>query len=120
MRRRGRHFVQTVKAAASRSENGLARGEWEDRVKSDAPDPRAAQTGPFLPPEIAARLRPLFRTEVSRLTIPLAPEPATLIEAAIDRRPDHATARHSRRADQRGRARIEERFEATALYGTSR
>lgn len=77
--------MQTVKAAGSRSENGLARGEWEDRVKGEEPDPQAAQTGPFLSPEIAARLRPLFRTEVSRLTIPLAPEPATRIEAAIDR-----------------------------------
>jgi triphosphatase len=85
VRRKGRQFVQTVKAAAAPGESGLARGEWEDRVKGNAPDPQAAQTGPFLSPEIAGRLRPLFRTEVSRLTIPLAPGPATQIEAAIDR-----------------------------------
>jgi triphosphatase len=85
VRRRGRHFIQTVKATGALGESGLARGEWEDQVSGESPDPQAAQTGPFLPPEIAARLRPLFRTEVSRLTIPLAPEPATRIEAAIDR-----------------------------------
>src|SRR3984885_5627558 len=85
VRRHGRKFVQTVKSAASPGDSGLARGEWEDRVAGERPDPQAAQTGPFLSPEIAKQLRPLFRTEVSRLTIPLAPEPATRIEAAIDR-----------------------------------
>src|SRR5271170_5341922 len=85
VRRRGRQFVQTVKATGALGESGLARGEWEDRVSGERPDPQAVQTGPFLSPEIAARLRPLFRTEVSRLTIPLAPGPATRIEAAIDR-----------------------------------
>lgn len=85
VRRRGRHFVQTVKAEGSPADSRLTRGEWEDRVKGEQPDPRAAQTGPFLSPEIAPRLRPLFRTEVSRVTIPLAPEPETQIEAAIDR-----------------------------------
>jgi triphosphatase len=85
VRRRGREFVQTVKAAGSPSESGLARGEWEDRVAGETPDPLATQTGPFLSPEIAGQLRPMFRTEVSRLTIPLSPEPETRIEAAIDR-----------------------------------
>ena len=85
VRRHGRHFVQTLKAAGAPGESALARGEWEDRVKGERPDPGAAQTGPFLSPEIAGQLRPLFRTEVSRVTIPLAPEPATRIEAAIDR-----------------------------------
>jgi triphosphatase len=83
-RARGK-FVQTVKSEGGPDKSGLARGEWEDRVASDAPDPRATRTGAFLSPEIAAALRPVFRTEVSRLTIPLAPAPATRIEAAIDR-----------------------------------
>ncbi len=77
--------MQTLKAAGAPGESSLARGEWEDRVEGERPDPQAAQTGAFLSPEIAGQLRPLFRTEVSRLTIPLAPEPATRIEAAIDR-----------------------------------
>jgi inorganic triphosphatase YgiF len=85
VRRHGRHFIQTVKASGGPDDSGLSRGEWEDEVEGESPDPRAAQTGSFLSPEIAGRLRPLFRTEVSRLTIRLAPEPATRIEAAIDR-----------------------------------
>jgi inorganic triphosphatase YgiF len=85
VRRHGRHFVQTLKAAGMPGDSALARGEWEDRVKGERPEPGAAQTGAFLSPEIAGQLRPMFRTEVSRLTIPLAPEPATRIEAAIDR-----------------------------------
>jgi inorganic triphosphatase YgiF len=83
-RARGK-FVQTVKSEGGPDDSGLTRGEWEDRVASEAPDPRATQTGAFLSPEVAAALRPVFRTEVSRLTIPLAPAPATRIEAAIDR-----------------------------------
>ncbi len=83
VRRDGRRYVQTVKSAAEVGE--IARGEWEDAVASERPDPRAALTGPFLSPEIAEQLQPLFRTEITRTTIPLAPEPATRIEAAIDR-----------------------------------
>jgi triphosphatase len=83
VRRHGRHYVQTVKAAGEVGE--IARGEWEDAVAGEHPDPQATQTGPFLSPEIAGQLRPLFRTEVTRTTIPLTPEPATRIEAAIDR-----------------------------------
>jgi inorganic triphosphatase YgiF len=85
VRRHGRKFVQTVKTARTPGENSLTRGEWEDRVSGERPDPRAAQTGGFLSPEIAGQLRPLFRTEVSRLTIDLVSAPATRIEAAIDR-----------------------------------
>lgn len=85
VRRHGRHYVQTFKTAAVPGESSLARGEWEDEVKGERLDPQAEQTGQFLSSEIADRLRPLFRTEVSRLTIPLTPEPATRIEAAIDR-----------------------------------
>lgn len=85
VRRCGRHFVQTLKAAGVPGDSALARGEWEDEVKGERLDPQATRTGAFLSPEIADQLRPLFRTEVSRVTIPLAPEPATRIEAAIDR-----------------------------------
>ncbi|MBV9553806.1 MAG: CHAD domain-containing protein [Alphaproteobacteria bacterium] len=85
VRRRGRAFVQTVKSAGSSADIGFARGEWEDPIAGETPDPSAAQSGPFLLPEIAGRLQPVFRTEVSRLTIPLSVEPQTQIEAAIDR-----------------------------------
>ena len=85
VRREGRKYVQTLKSASVPGESSLSRGEWEDRVKGDRLDPKASQTGPFLSPEIAEQLQPLFRTEVTRTTIPLAPEPETRIEAAIDR-----------------------------------
>src|SRR5580704_1658905 len=61
VRRNGRHFVQTVKAAGDAGD--IRRGEWEDAVAGERPDPQAVQTGPFLSPEIAEQLRPLFRTE---------------------------------------------------------
>src|SRR5207248_8634210 len=41
--------------------------------------------GQFLTPDIARRLAPLFRTEVTRLIAELEPAPGTRIEAAIDR-----------------------------------
>jgi len=85
VRRRGRKFVQTVKTAVAAGASHLTRGEWEDRVANEQPDPRAARTGRFLSPDIAEHLRPLFRTEVSRVMIPLRAEPETRIEAAIDR-----------------------------------
>ena len=53
VRRHGRHFVQTLKAAGVPGDSALARGEWEDRVKGERPDPQAAHTGAFLSPEIA-------------------------------------------------------------------
>src|ERR1700683_4613577 len=61
VRRNGRSFIQTVKSEGEVGE--LARGEWEDAVAGERPDPLAAQTGPFLSPEIAEQLRPMFRTE---------------------------------------------------------
>lgn len=85
VRRRGRKFIQTVKAVAAPGESHIGRGEWEDTVATNHPDPQAAQTGRFLSPDITDQLQPVFRTEVSRLTIPLSPAPETRIEAAIDR-----------------------------------
>ena len=78
-------FIQTVKSQTRPEVAAAARGEWEDVVFGAAPDPNAALTGPFLGAEIAGRLAPLFRTEIDRRTIGLAPAPDTAIEAAIDR-----------------------------------
>ena len=55
LRRRGKRFVQTVKTVRSSGAGALSRGEWDDQISDDRPDPRAAQTGGFLPPEIAER-----------------------------------------------------------------
>jgi triphosphatase len=91
VRERDGRFVQTVKSIESGAEFGaqpgggaLSRGEWEDVVDGAWPDPRAFESGCFLQPETAGRLVPLFRTEIVRDTIALAPAPGTHIEAAID------------------------------------
>ncbi len=78
-------FVQTVKSDAAATENPLARGEWEDAVADNLPDPDAPHSGRLLPREAVAELRPLFVTEVSRTAINLEPSRGILIEAAIDR-----------------------------------
>ena len=78
-------FVQTVKSDAAATENPLARGEWEDAVADNRPDPDAPHSGRLLPREAVAELRPLFVTEVSRTAIDLEPSRGILIEAAIDR-----------------------------------
>ena len=80
---RGR-FVQTVKSAGPGEGGILGRGEWEDVVAADEPDPRAPHSGRFFA-ELADRLFPVFRTEVTRLSLPLAPAARSRIEAAIDR-----------------------------------
>jgi triphosphatase len=79
------HFIQTLKTEDPEGANLLARGEWEDPVADNWPDPQAAQSGPHLPDGAADGLRALFVTEVDRLTVDVEPLPGTLIEAAIDR-----------------------------------
>jgi inorganic triphosphatase YgiF len=63
----------------------LARGEWEDAVAENQPDPHATESGARLPQGIAAALQPLFVTEIERLAIEIEPDAGTRIEAAIDR-----------------------------------
>lgn len=90
VRERNGRFVQTVKSAEPNGDGGngvagLVRGEWEDAIGGNAPDPQAPQTGRFIAPDVAPRLAPLFRTEVDRRTIDVFPDPDTHIEAAVDR-----------------------------------
>ena len=85
VRERNGRFVQTVKSDNQADAGALARGEWEDRIRSSLPTPEAPESGRFLTADIADELVPLFRTEVSREAIQLSPMPGTRIEAAIDR-----------------------------------
>ena len=85
VRERNGRFVQTVKSDKQADAGALARGEWEDRIRSPQPTPEARESGRFLTADIADELVPLFRTEVSREAIQLSPTPGTRIEAAIDR-----------------------------------
>jgi inorganic triphosphatase YgiF len=75
-------FIQTVKSGDGSKGAALVRGEWEDPVPGGWPDPAAPQTGRFIPsPD---QLVGLVRTEITRRTVILCPNPATRIEAAID------------------------------------
>jgi triphosphatase len=86
VRRKGRQFIQTVKAYDVTPENPLARGEWEDPVKGAAPDLAAPESGSRVRALIAAdALRPLFTTIVERQAFMLSPRQGTEIEVAIDR-----------------------------------
>ena len=85
VRKTGRQFVQTVKARDLGGEI-LARGEWEDRVKSAEPDLAAPESGSHVRELITPdALRPLFTTVVERQTFMLSPRQGTDIEVAIDR-----------------------------------
>ncbi|HEV7997215.1 MAG TPA: CHAD domain-containing protein [Stellaceae bacterium] len=77
-------LIQTLKTADRGGGDLLARGEWEDEVAENRPDPHAAHSGPRLPAELADQLRPLFVTEIARQAIEIEPNPGTRIEAAID------------------------------------
>ncbi|MGH7030632.1 MAG: CHAD domain-containing protein [Stellaceae bacterium] len=77
-------FTQTLKTADPEGANLLARGEWEDKVAGNRPDPTAPHSGSRLPVGVAGRLCPLFVTEITRETIEIEPSPGTRVEAAID------------------------------------
>jgi triphosphatase len=85
VREQDRRFVQTLKTEDPDRENLLARGEWEDTVFDNQPDPRARESGSRVPGGIAGELRPLFVTEFDRVAIEIEPKPGTRIEAAVDR-----------------------------------
>lgn len=75
-------LIQTLKT----TDGGdlLVRGEWEDKVTENRPDPLAAQSGARLSEGMADELRPLFVTEIDRRILEIEPQPGTRIEAAVD------------------------------------
>src|SRR5215467_5099618 len=72
IRRQSGKRIQTIK-----SQDGggaLARGEWEQPVTGDRPDLKAAGKTPLakvLKGTAKKAVRPVFKTEVNRITIPL-------------------------------------------------
>jgi inorganic triphosphatase YgiF len=85
VRRKGRRFFQTVKAADPAGGGPLVRGEWEDAIAGERPDLAAPTSGKRI--EHAARgaeLRPLFASVVRRTALILEPRAGTRIEAALD------------------------------------
>lgn len=84
VREQGGRFIQAVKADDPAGAGMLSRGEWEDALRENHPDPRAPQSGPHLPQGVADALRPLFVTDVTRTAIETELLTGTRIEAAID------------------------------------
>jgi triphosphatase len=84
VREQAGRFTQTVKTGAVAGADLLSRGEWEDTLAENRPDPEAPQSGPHLPPEANLDLRPLFATEVTRTVVEIEPKANARIEAAID------------------------------------
>src|SRR5262249_27380936 len=62
----------------------LVRGEWEDVVIANRPDPDAPQTGSLLPRDAWISLQPIFVTKVARTAFLIEPMPGSRVEAAID------------------------------------
>jgi inorganic triphosphatase YgiF len=84
VRQNGSTNIQTIKAA-----NGaqFGRGEWEAKIKNDAPDLREADDTPLEPfasRKLRRKLKPVFKTTVHRITVPVRTR-SSEIELAIDR-----------------------------------
>jgi triphosphatase len=85
VREQAGRFIQTVKTGDFAAGGELLRrGEWEDELDENRPDPQALQSGGRLPDGVAGNLHPLFATDVTRTTVAIEPVPATRIEAATD------------------------------------
>lgn len=91
VRRQGRRYVQTVKAAREVSTGLSSRGEWEMAVGGAEPDLAALAGGPagrHLGPVATGELRPLFTSRIRRRTNLLdggALGEGAAVEVAIDR-----------------------------------
>jgi triphosphatase len=84
VRERAGRFIQTVKAEDRAAAGLLSRGEWEDALAENRPNPDAPESGPHLPEGSGADLRPLFVTDVTRRVVEIEPRAGARIEAAID------------------------------------
>jgi triphosphatase len=114
VRERRGQFTQTVKTGDLGGDL-LARGEWEDAVAENRPDPTAAQSGPHLPQNATDDVRPVFVTEVKRTTFEIEPAPGTAVEAAMDE--GEIRALHKDKAEPISEIELElKRGDATVLY----
>ena len=84
VRRTGRRYVQTVKAAGT---GLLDRNEWETQLKDSRPDfgaVRHTALEPLLGKKLRRKLRPVFETRVRRTTYPFKTKQSQ-IEVTLDR-----------------------------------
>lgn len=91
VRRDGDRFLQTLKTVNSATPGDSAavavRREWEWPVAGEAPDFAALESSGLaglVPAEARGALQPLFVTDFRRTTLLVRPDPATVIEVAVD------------------------------------
>jgi inorganic triphosphatase YgiF len=84
VREQAGRFRQTIKAEDAARTGLHSRGEWEDWLPENRPQPDAPLGGPHLPPGAGADLHALFATDVVRTVVEMEPKADTRIEAAID------------------------------------
>ena len=85
VRRDDSRFIQTVKTDALNGQSFLERGQCEDDLPGEQPDPAAANSSGVLPKQIKPHeLRAIFVTSVRRSVLLLEPRPETCVEVAFD------------------------------------
>ncbi|MGH7126724.1 MAG: CHAD domain-containing protein, partial [Stellaceae bacterium] len=85
VRREGQRYIQAVKAEDLTGTDLLRRGEWEDRIDGQQPEPAAPRSGPQLPSSLRFdQLRPIFSTVVERSLQTIEPTRDVKIEVAAD------------------------------------
>jgi triphosphatase len=85
VRRHGRHYRQTIKAALA--SGSIERDEWEAEIAGKGPDLKQANgtaLEPHLTGKLRRRLKPLFETRVNRTVYPLVAN-GHAIELTLDR-----------------------------------
>jgi triphosphatase len=86
VRRRGRQYIQTVKARDLTGVDLIERSEWEDTIARPHPDLDAPNSGAKVRDLIGSDpLVELFTTVVERAIFPLSPRQGSVIEVGIDR-----------------------------------
>jgi len=79
--------VQTIKVIHKGGGGPLGRGEWEQEIGDDTPDLALAKgtaLEPLITKRLRCKLRPVFETDVKRMTMPVCVGGSTM-EIALDR-----------------------------------
>jgi inorganic triphosphatase YgiF len=93
VRQDGAKHIQTVKSANA---SQFGRGEWETEIKDSAPDVGKADgtpLEPFASKRLRRKLKPIFKTSVHRITVPVRTKRSE-IELCDRPRPHHRRTPH--------------------------
>src|SRR5215813_614611 len=86
VRHTGESRLQTIKSVEKGARGAFGRDEWEEEVKSDAPDLKLVNgtaLEPLATKKLQRRLRPIFETVVERTTFPIRAGDSNL-EVSVD------------------------------------